>query len=657
MTKKYLLALSLIGLWARVSAQKIVDDPVQLRAHLETQSYEIDPDASAVILYDKANYYWFNGILMNKREYVIKVLKKDAIQRVSSFWANRHNNATITQFEAYTYFLENGEIVKKESSEKAKEKANKEQVTYKVEATQVNEGAIVHFTYESSFYGYMTSMDNWYFQNEYPTLYSELQTSFNQGFVYSTIQNVNAPFEKVAKEKELLDPKVQNGTFLLSGSGATPNMERWVRKNVPAYEPEPFSKHPDNYRERIKVQLRQYTNRGYVVYMMDNWQQVINGMLDNRDHFCFYEAFGTNAFLKQPIKDMTSGKPDDLSKAKAIYAFVRDSIRLTHEPFKQQTSIKQTYLNRQGDYFHMMTLLTAMLKNAGFESELLINGSKQKEELNTLYPSPLGYDAILTWVKVNGKDYFLSPQYKYLPFGTLPIHSYSGFATSIHKKTKPYYLSSNMHQEKQQVLVTLDFDTENKKTVYNLSMQLGMQASAALRQQNETDPKLFEKKISEHVKQKHGLIQDKKGIYDKDSPIRITFKIEEDWAGSETLYFNPFIFMPIDNKNPFTSTTRQNPIEFDFLEDINYTFRCQLPEGYELDDQPSSLWLNLNDNGDISLKNIVSFDKEQNVFSLNSRLQFKNAQFPAEDYLNLRDFYQQMTEANGQLVVLKKKNP
>ena len=139
-------------------------------------------------------------------------------------------------------------------------------------------------------------------------------------------------------------------------------------------------------------------------------------------------------------------------------------------------------------------------------------------------------------------------------------------------------------------------------------------------------------------------------------PAKETYKLEiEDHASvaGDNIYISPFVTSQIEI-NPYKSDTRVYPVDYGSQIERTYFCRIKAPEGYVLDEKPESKILTLPGNAARYIYNVAA-SPGGDWISITSRFQINQNIFLQEEYLNLREFYNQVVSKQSEQVVFKKK--
>lgn len=638
----------------------VLANEASMKKMLQQSSFTIDTSAQAVVLYEKGEAILERGLLTFKIERIIKITGTEGVNELSTINVPISRSSVIRKVKGETYNLDQ-ELITKQSIEKADVLSDK--TTAYVSVTKFNlpavkPGSVIHYTYTVESPQYLF-VPEWHFQQNFPTLYSEYEIKLLGVIDYMPITNSAIPFKPVKSKSSLSN--CDACSFSEGYGNESANTQIWVRRNVPAFKKEPFMSSSENYLEKVKIHVSSITIRGYVTSVYDSWEHVTENYYKN-DKFCG-QVFKANNFLNDQVKFTTEGKKTDMEKAKAIYAFVRDHIKLKKESyndFSALSDISDVYKRREGNNNGMNLLLIAMLRNAGLESEPVILPSRSEEHLNPLLPNPDVVDYVVGIVKIEGKDYFLDASEKYMPFGVLPWECYNGYCRVISKVPAAAELHPDDLKNKGITMVSLSPDEKSKdKLLLKVDQKFGDVSGALLRETYKGDSTKLKEKIQKNLAKlsipatlsKYSF----SSMDNADEPFTVHYEAELNWDAKDIIYLDPY-FEKLYDINPFTATSRKYPVEMDYLSDHKYIFHFQLPPGYTVDDFPKSSVTKLGSNELIQMKNVLAYDTENKVFDIDCRYTAKTTVFPAEVYNQLRSFHDNIIAEQHKKIVLKKTN-
>jgi hypothetical protein len=645
---------------ASAQDRDLLTNETLMKNMLKQSSFAIDTSAQAVILYEKGEAVLERGLLTFKIERIIKINGTEGINELSTINVPISKSSIIRKIKGETYNLDQ-ELITKQSIEKA-DVLNDKTTAYvsvtKFNLPAVKSGSVIHYTYTVESPEYLF-IPEWHFQQNFPTLYSEYEIKLLGVIDYMPITTSAIPFKPVKSKNGLSN--CEACSFSEGYGNESANTQIWVRRNVPAFKKEPFMSSSENYLEKVKIHVASITIRGYVTSVYDNWEHVTEAYYKN-DNFCG-QVFKANNFLNDQVKFTTAGKKTDMEKAKAIYSFVRDHIKLKKESyndFSALSDISDVYKRREGNSNGINLLLIAMLRNAGFQSEPVLLPSRSEERLDPLLPNPGVVDYVVGIIKIDGKDYFLDASEKHMPFGILPSACYNGYCRIISKVPAAAELHPDDLKNKGITMMSLLPDEKSKdKLLLKVDQKFGDVSGALLRDAYKGDSTKLKEKIQKNLNTLSipaTLIKYSFSSLDNaDEPLTVHYEAALNWDAKDIVYMDPY-FEKLYDINPFTAASRKYPVEMDYLSDHKYIFHFQLPQGYTVDDFPKSSVIKLGSNELVQMKNVLAYDAENKVFDIDCRYIAKTTVFPAEVYNQLRSFHDNIIAEQHKKIVLKKTN-
>ncbi|MEP6750397.1 MAG: DUF3857 and transglutaminase domain-containing protein, partial [Bacteroidota bacterium] len=508
--KKYFFCLiaMLIYVAATLSAQD--KSPVKF-GRISPEDFTIkqafDTGANAVVIADIGNSAfegntkgWFS--LVYKRTKRIKILNKNGFDAASveiPLFVDGNAEEKLDELKAFTYNLENGKVVetKLEAASVFKDKMNKNYSVKKFTFPAVKEGSVIEYSYtiKSDF---LHNLQSWYFQSEYPCLWSEYEVgipeffnyvTLNQGYVHTDVKtdSYNSSFRVTIPGGSSADETVNLKGVI--------NTRRWVTKNVPALKKENYTSALKNYISGVEFQLSSYQFEGGMPHdQMGNWVLLGQKLMDN-------EYFGqsitkNNGWLDDEIKNITKGTSSKFEKAQKIFAYVRDNLTCTDfSAFYIETTLKDAFKKHSGSVADINLLLITMLRHEGIDADPIILSTKDHGFTNEIYPLLQRFNYVICGMDIDGAYYTLDASSPYNGFGRLPPYCYNGHARVIRKEAAmPVYFDSDSLREQKLTSVFITND-EKLGLAGSFKSQLGYYESFNLRKKLKGDDKEFLKKI------------------------------------------------------------------------------------------------------------------------------------------------------------------
>src|SRR6266536_3082076 len=583
--------------------------------------YSIDSSANAVYLYDvgSSNYEGNTKGMFNvvyRKHARIRLMNKNGFDEATveiHIYNDGQLGDRLEDLDAATYNIENGKVVvtKVDKNSLFKDKGDKE-IIQKFTFPNIKEGSIIEYDYKVSSPAYWI-LDPWYFQSDYPRLWSEYSVDIPAFYNFITLKQGYLPYvidsANMSRDNyNILDPgeTASDRTEVYSFQSNT-FYHMWAIQNVPALKEEEFTTTLMNHIAKIDFQLNstQYPNSPVKPYMQ-NWYEVSKELMKD-------ESFGEalthdNNWLNDDIKKTIAGVKDNEEKAKKIFEFVRNNFTCTDIYAKYLSQpLKKTYQAHKGNVADINILLAAMLKNAGFEVHPVLLSTRGHGVTYDIYPIMSKFNYVITQAKSNDKTFLLDASDPNIGFNRLPAECYNGNARIIADEPMLIDLSADSLMESK--LTTVFMINDEKGLNGSFSTQLGNQESQTIRK------KLSATKQEEFFKE-----------IKKNYPM----EVELNNAEIDSLKF---------------------PVEMPSCADETYILNMEVPKGYKVEELPKSARVMLNENEGM-FEYIIG--ESGGRIQLRCHTILKKANFGPDDYQTLRDFFAYIVKKQAEQIVFKK---
>lgn len=623
----------------------VISNADSLKKYLQQNNFSIDSNAAAIILYEYSKIEIESNRIFQTIERVVKILKQESTDKLGAIAISTPFGTKIRDIEASCFNWEQDIIVRQEVNEKdiINDAVQTNYAVTKFNFPSVKPGSVIHYRYTIVNLGTTPEVE-WVFQDEFPTLesYFELSRPF-PSLPSETVSNLSIPAYLTEKKSDLDSCLSCHFKEINKKSPRAKINEIWVRRNIPAFKQEALMGNPIKQIERIRI---------YQTQFLKDWDYVIKRNFYN-GRFKGKQVFSSNKYLVKTIEEIGKDKSNDLEKALALYAFVRDSIKEDTHVYSDN-SIRFAFRNRSGSNWEKSLLLTAMLRQAGWDAVPLIITPKYAEPLSPHYPKLDGPFAAICKLNLDNKDYFLYPTPK-LPFGILPANLYNGYARTVERQSREIILIPDSITNKTSVLVSAEPLPEERNTVHlNIDIQFGLFSSYRNRLIWEKDTSLIKEvanRILDLSDMKPDLLSYRPvNLENADTLLGLHIEAEMTLQTGAN-YINPFLYNFIDN-NPLTDLERLYPVELDYLQDFDYQFQLTYPEGYAPDALPVPSNLIMGNNDIMEMKSDVQHAPEKQMLTFRNKLTIRKATFAAEEYKDLRTFLDKVIQEQNKRFIL-----
>jgi hypothetical protein len=626
--------------------------------------YSIDSSADAVYLtsagytkYEGNSRGWFSIIYTVHEK--IRLLHKKSFDDLSNVKIGLYTSGTdyekLDDLQAATYNMENGNVVvtKVDKNSIFEDKEGDYKIK-KFTFPNLKEGSIIEYTYTTSSPFYR-DLPTWYFQGSYPKLSSEFTIEspqffelmvLSQGYLTPVLDTVDAYNDNF----NVLEPNDVGASRTYNIRSKTVK-HTWMYKDLPGITDESFITSLSNYVQKLEFQFSAIRfPEATPETFLSTWNETVDQLMKD-------ERFGqdlnqSNGWLKTDLKTAENDETDALTKAKAIYAFVRDNYTCTdHDTKYLSQSLKKTEQSKKGNVADINLLLVAMLKAAGFDTNPVLLSTRAHGKAFDEYPIIAKFNYVIAQTTIDGKQYLLDASSPSLGFNLLPAYCYNGNARMI--ASTPYLINlsaDSLHEpEVTTLFITSEADGQLKgsyKHVMNYLQSIDMRDK--MKKTNEADYfKDVKKSFAYDVDLTNTGID---SLSQNEMPVSVrfdlSFKPEED-----IIYFSPIIADAVYTKNPFKAATRSYPVEMPYCIDENYIMSMQVPDGYAVDELPKSTRVSLN--GDEGIFEYL-IQQSGNTIQMRCRTKINKATFEPGDYETLRNFFAYVVQKENEQIVFKK---
>ena len=666
-------------------AQQAPVKPVEIKfgkpepADFEAKNFLGDSAAGAVVLYDFGNTrFRLNGLsfqLESERTTRIKILKKSGYDVATVEVPLYHQNQDeekLVGLKGFTYNEVGGKIekVKLETSKAFTEERTKNVRVRKFTLPNVREGAVIEYSYTVTS-DFLFNFQDWTFQREIPTRWSEFKASIPEYFDYKMLMQGYEPLALQTKEQtatqylatervEVADGASFSGqtTHTASRSDAITAQAtnyHWAMQNVPALRDEPYMTTLRDYVARINFELAGERMPGQSYHNVSgSWEKINSDLLQNSD---FGGQLDRAGFLEASLKPLVAQYPDPLARAAAVRELVVKAVKYDGtDRAIASGSVKKSYELHRGTSADVNQLLIAALRQVGLAAQPVLLSTRSHGRVSQSFPQLQQFNYVIGMLPLaDGKELLLDATEPLLPCGVLPGRCLSQAGRLITgKETEGRWVSltpSQSHNHFQQVKLTVDEQGNLSGQVHE---ERGGYLGAAAREKLQ---QLGEKKyVTEMAGQHPGweLPSYKfSEVGEVGKPLALNYELRQAAAtpgAAQELYINPLASFG-DGRNPFRHADRTYPVDFGAPTQDVIMVTLTLPPGYSAE-LPKPVTLALPDEG--GRYTYAASSPAPGTVQLMSRLNLTKPMYGAGEYASLREFYRLALAKQAEALVLKK---
>ncbi|RNL52404.1 DUF3857 domain-containing protein [Pedobacter jejuensis] len=581
----------------------------------------------------------------------IKIYNKEGYDQaniVIPTYKNGTREEYINTIKASTFNYENGHFVESIMDKKSIFTENKGRYTVLTKFTlpNIKDGSIIEYSYRLEsplLFNYKT----WAFQSDIPKVYSEYLA-----FI-PAIYNYNVSLRGFIK---LSDTKSELSRECMRINGVPIDCSKiwYVMKNVPAFVEEDYMTAASNYKSAIYFELSDWEMPdGRKQSYTKSWKDVdyelttdksIGGQMKRKDIF------------KDVIPSITKDANDDLSKAKAIFNYIKKQMKWNNGyGISSEDNIKKSLDTHSGTVADINLGLIAALSAANLDAEAVIISTRENGIVNKLYPVISDFNYLIAKVNIADKSYLLDATEPLLPFGLLPLRCINDQGRVLNLKKPSYWMDITAAQKASTsyiVDVQMEVDGKVKGTITTHSF-----GYAAFNKRQEikkfSSPDEYVEKLDERLPKLQILNHEIKNIDSVENILTEIYEVEFSKmadASKDEFYFNTFFINPVA-KNPFNLNERTYPVDLGSASEERISIRLALPGKYDMVEKSQDLAIGLPNAGG---RYLVKTSIEDNVISFNQILQFNKAIYQADEYPYLKEFYSKIIQNQKFDILLKK---
>jgi hypothetical protein len=655
MNKIYVLAILLLCV-GKIQAQDFKSGAWRLE-EVSKKGSDFDSNANAEVLqeFGTAGIQFDTNTGSSYVDYLyhvrIKIFNKngfDAGNVVIPLYIYGSEQDIISDLKATTLNFENGTPVSNELDRKQIFTENKSKYLKTTRFTMPNlkAGSIIEYSYRIHKYS-IFNFSSWVFQTDIPKLRSEFVA------MIPAIYNFNVSL-RGAQPLTSQNGEVLKECLRVNGGAVDCSKLTYTMTNIPAFIEEAYMTAASNFKSAINFELSdiQHTD-GSKRNITKTWKDVdyelstektFGGQMKRKDLF--------TTLLPEILKSST----DDLSKAKAIYSYIKKTIKWNDYTGKySENQIKHALDTHSGNIGDINLALIAALSAANLDAEAVILSTRSNGLVNNLYPVISEFNYVVAKLNIGDKSYLLDASEPLLPFGLLPLRCINGKGRVINLK-KPSYWYDLKASEKDAVSYSLTgtLGLDGKITgelvtystgyaAYEKRSQIG-DAGSIDDYVRKLDEKMPAIKILKHAIQ---------NVDSLDNTLVERYEVEMkafDQILDKRLFYNPF-FIERMTKNPFNLNARSYPVDIGAATEKRISIVLTLPAEYVLEEQMKDLAMALPAN---SGKYLTSTKLENNTLSFDLLFQLNKPVYSSDEYLYLKEFYSRIIQQQKIDLVLKR---
>jgi transglutaminase-like putative cysteine protease len=195
---------------------------------------------------------------------------------------------------------------------------------------------------------------------------------------------------------------------------------------IPAFPDDSYVTSPKNFKSAIYFKLAEFTNPATmdVKKYIKDWAE-IDADLKNASYFG--KQLKRSNQVKEFIAPAIANSTTPLDKAKAIYAFVKSSIKWDGTNASgSELGVVKAFQNHTGNSGDINLALITALNAAGLNADAMLLATRDKGVINKTYATESDFNYVVAKITIDDKTYFLDATEPALAFGMLPLRCLNG---------------------------------------------------------------------------------------------------------------------------------------------------------------------------------------------------------------------------------------
>ncbi len=633
------------------------------RYDLLMSRYDKDTSASAVILCDYANLSV--EPVMNEyrvvfyRQVRIKIFNKAGYSSGNiEIILNRKQNEEIHDIRAHSVTLspnQRDSIIKELNPQDILSRDindNYSKVVFAVPGIQ--EGSVIEFSYKiysNDLFNYHT----WIFQYNIPVLWSELRAELTGVYNYMVLfHNIS---DSLTINQKTDGYKIVPAVPILANTLHAPVrihsiQARYVMKDIPALEQEPFITCMDDYRKEIRFQLysitKPYTD---AVNIIRTWKELVELLNDN-------DQFGKWLLKESDLKSMLKGVhrkwSPEKERMKLVYDYVKSHFRW-NGTFRILAGQQPDEMIRigGGNSAEINLLLVQAMRAAGLKADPVLLSTRAHGKIQKDFPILNQFNHVICVVRLDTLSYLLDATDPFRPYNVLAPEDLNYTGMIISGNTYRWIEIRNTDPSKRNSLLTLRLDSMGNVMGNLIITETGHFANNGRIEITNSGRAKYASSLLNFLSIDVRIDSSEVDhLAEIDLPLKISIvfsgkNLLKQITHNDVIYFDATL-LNVFSENPFKPRYRNYPVDFNYpYEDVS-TLVVEIPEGYAIDEVPEEEHIIVPDS---SAEFIFKVSNTTEVFQIMSDFRLKKTIFPPKEYVDLRTLFDVMVRKNSEHVI------
>ncbi len=639
--------------------------------YIHMTQYDADTTAKALILGDygvvEILYDRNNGFQSHfTRHMRVKIFDRDALDMANfniPLYSSGSSRERLVNLKGVIYTPEDGRVTRTRFNRRDsyEEELSENFKTVNFTLPNVQEGTVfdVEWTVVSPF---LYTLPVWYFQNEYPTVFSELRLYIPEYFFYRPMMGGYFALDERSNDSRRKSFRVEweETTFLNKTTRHSANIDyieniTILRVNdAPAFRREPFMNAAINYLSKIEHEIVNFRMPyGPSTDYSSTWPKLTKQLMDSDN---FGKQLNRSNFLRDEIARIREYYSEPGERVVAAYQLVQKEMTWNRRnSIYTSQNLRRVWDDKQGNSADINLLLVLLLKELEIEAEPVIISTRAHGMINPSQIMLNSFNYVVAWAKVGDDEFVMDATEKHIPFYLLPQRCINGDGRLIAETYSRWvnleaYSDNFVHTESDVTVKPCgSIHTMLQRNKQNYT-RLGLEETFRNFDREEDFLDDFE---SDHP----GMELLDFAMVNKDDwsqPLVTSYEFEIpdiDNNPKDILYINPLIIDQMES-NPFRTEERLFPVDFIFPIKRTYQVKINIPEGYVVEELPRNARVSMPGRGGSYISRYVV--NGDNTIDVEVEMELSKALYLPAEYGRLRNFFSRIVEEQARVIVLKK---
>ncbi|MEO1515880.1 MAG: DUF3857 domain-containing protein [Bacteroidota bacterium] len=626
---------------------------------LSMTSYEKDSQANAVIL-DDIGYIVVNvrsGFNFRFRHHRrIKILKEAGFDEANislPYYTGKNAPEKITNLKAQI-FLPNGEKYSLGRKEFFEEKIGTNTSIKKFTYPNLEVGAVIEYRYDL-LSEHIVNLQDWHFQHELPVRYSELVVEIPNWLDYVYLFNGmqdNAK-KKVDQDETVVVEGADEKQEPIEGDARIQiDKNSFVMEHVPAISREPFMTTVDDYRASIRFQLSR------IIYPDGRQEDYLTSWEDTAEKLMKNEQFGEQYLKRKNFKEIVAAAGDRLKQGKTesvraelLGKYLAAAVEWNgkYRMFVSNT-LNNAFEKRSASSGEMNLMFLALLRQAGIKAYPMLISTRENGKMIQQYPIVDQFNHVVVVATLDGRKVLFDITDPIRPMGypsTAALNSYGWLL----EDEAPTWIAMESPSGSDTFLADCHLTEDGQLSGRFKGSYTGYNSMPERRHHMKyKDGRHWRNRLGNDVAIDSVSIQNL-DIPEKTFKEQFRFKMEDmAMSAGDLLYFQP-VFYSNFNEKMFRLEERDFPVDIPYPFKEQFVLKLHIPEGYEVEELPSSTRVLIVNNG--GEFNFLCDQKGRDI-QLISKIKIRQLKYQPEEYDNIKEFFDKITEKLNEQIVFKK---